>query len=112
MIRHLPISVIPGDKLVKELFSVLGFDGKVVRKQRIRRLDAFKEQDNASFLQEEAELDEIVRLVGMDALNAHDRMKLEAARSIRDDYLHQDAFHEVDTYASLKKAVHNDEVGA
>lgn len=54
-------------------------------------------------LQEEAELDEIVRLVGMDALNAHDRMKLEAARSIREDYLHQDAFHEVDTYASLKK---------
>ena len=54
-------------------------------------------------MQEEAELDEIVRLVGMDALNAHDRMKLEAARSIREDYLHQDAFHEVDTYASLKK---------
>lgn len=54
-------------------------------------------------LQEEAELDEIVKLVGMDALNAHDRMKLEAARSIREDYLHQDAFHEVDTYASLEK---------
>lgn len=54
-------------------------------------------------LQEEAELDEIVKLVGMDALNAHDRMKLEAARSIREDYLHQDAFHEVDTYASLPK---------
>lgn len=56
-----------------------------------------------ALLQEEAELDEIVKLVGMDALNAHDRMKLEAARSIREDYLHQDAFHEVDTYASLKK---------
>lgn len=54
-------------------------------------------------LQEEAELDEIVKLVGMDALNAHDRMKLEAARSIREDYLHQDAFQEVDTYASLPK---------
>ena len=56
-----------------------------------------------SILQEEAELEEIVKLVGMDALNAHDRMKLEVARSIREDYLHQDAFHEVDTYASLKK---------
>ncbi len=56
-----------------------------------------------SLLQEEAELEEIVKLVGMDALNSTDRMKLEVARSIREDYLHQDAFHEVDTYASLKK---------
>jgi V/A-type H+-transporting ATPase subunit A len=54
-------------------------------------------------LQEEAELDEIVKLVGMDALSSYDRLKLEAARSIREDYLHQDAFHDVDTYASLKK---------
>ncbi len=54
-------------------------------------------------LQEEAELDEIVKLVGVDALSAPDRVKLEAARSIREDYLHQDAFHEVDTYTSLEK---------
>ena len=54
-------------------------------------------------LQEEAELDEIVKLVGMDALSAPDRLKLEAARSIREDFLHQDAFHEVDTYTSLTK---------
>ena len=54
-------------------------------------------------LQEEAELDEIVKLVGMDALSAPDRLKLEAARSIREDFLHQDAFHEVDTYTSLEK---------
>lgn len=54
-------------------------------------------------LQDEAELDEIVKLVGMDALSSADRLKLEVARSIREDYLHQDAFHEVDTYASLKK---------
>lgn len=54
-------------------------------------------------LQEEAELDEIVKLVGMDALSSADRLKLEVARSIREDYLHQDAFHEVDTYASLSK---------
>lgn len=54
-------------------------------------------------LQEEAELEEIVKLVGVDALEKDDRLKLEIARSIREDYLHQDAFHEVDTYTSLKK---------
>ena len=54
-------------------------------------------------LQEEASLDEIVRLVGVDALSAKDRMILETAKSIREDYLHQDAFHEVDTFASLTK---------
>ncbi|MCR4693323.1 MAG: V-type ATP synthase subunit A [Firmicutes bacterium] len=56
-----------------------------------------------ALLQEEAELEEMVKLVGMDALVATDRLKLEIARSIREDYLHQDAFHEVDTYASLDK---------
>ena len=56
-----------------------------------------------ALLQEEAELEEMVKLVGMDALVASDRLKLEIARSIREDYLHQDAFHEVDTYASLDK---------
>ncbi len=54
-------------------------------------------------LQEEAELDEIVKLVGMDALSAADRLKLEAARSIREDFLHQDAFDEVDTYTTPQK---------
>lgn len=54
-------------------------------------------------LQEESELEEIVRLVGIDALSAKDRVTLEAARSVREDYLHQDAFHEVDTYATLHK---------
>ena len=54
-------------------------------------------------LQEEAELEEIVKLVGMDALSAPDRLKLEAARSIREDYLHQNAFHDTDTYTSLDK---------
>ncbi|NLZ43827.1 MAG: V-type ATP synthase subunit A [Clostridia bacterium] len=54
-------------------------------------------------LQEEAELEEIVRLVGVDALSDRDQLVLEAARSIREDYLHQDAFHEVDTYTSLTK---------
>lgn len=54
-------------------------------------------------LQEEAELEEIVKMVGMDALSAPDRLKMEASRSIREDYLHQNSFHEVDTYTSLKK---------
>ena len=54
-------------------------------------------------LQDEAELEEIVQLVGMDALSAPDRLKLEAARSIREDFLHQNAFDEVDTYTSLTK---------
>ncbi len=54
-------------------------------------------------LQEEAELEEIVRLVGVDALSDRDQLVLEAARSIREDFLHQDAFHEVDTYCSLTK---------
>ena len=54
-------------------------------------------------LQEESELEEIVKLVGMDALSPPDRLKLESARSIREDFLHQDAFHEVDTYSPLEK---------
>ena len=54
-------------------------------------------------LQEEAELDEIVRLVGMDALSYKDRMTMETAKMIREDYLHQNAFHETDTYTSLLK---------
>lgn len=56
-----------------------------------------------ALLQDETELQEIVKLVGMDALSSQDRLKLEAARSIREDFLHQDAFNEVDTYTSLKK---------
>lgn len=54
-------------------------------------------------LQEEAELDEIVRLVGIDALSYKDRMTMETAKIVREDYLHQNAFHEVDTYTSLQK---------
>lgn len=58
-----------------------------------------------ALLQEEAELQEIVNLVGMDALSAPDRLKLETSRSIREDYLHQNAFDPTDTYTSLKKQV-------
>ena len=56
-----------------------------------------------SLLQDEAELDEIVKMVGMDALSSSDRLKMEAARSIREDFLHQNSFHEIDTYTSLEK---------
>ena len=54
-------------------------------------------------LQDEAEIEEIVKLVGMDAISTADRLKLEAARSIREDFLHQNAFDDVDTYSSLDK---------
>ena len=56
-----------------------------------------------TLLQDEAELEEIVKMVGMDALSAPDRLKMEATRSIREDFLHQNSFHEVDTYTSIKK---------
>lgn len=58
-----------------------------------------------ALLQDESELQEIVNLVGMDALSSPDRLKLESARSIREDYLHQNAFDPTDTYTSLKKQV-------
>ncbi len=58
-----------------------------------------------NMLQDEAELQEIVNLVGMDALSASDRLKLETARAIREDYLHQNAFDATDTYTSIKKQV-------
>uniref|UniRef100_A0A7C4XKT1 V-type ATP synthase alpha chain n=1 Tax=candidate division WOR-3 bacterium TaxID=2052148 RepID=A0A7C4XKT1_UNCW3 len=54
-------------------------------------------------LEQEAELQEIVRLIGVDALSPEDQLILEGARSIREDFLHQNAFHEIDTYTSLKK---------
>ncbi len=60
-------------------------------------------QEALVLLQEEAELEEIVQLVGVDALSFEDRVKLEASKSIREDYLHQNAFHDVDTYSSLNK---------
>ena len=54
-------------------------------------------------LQEEAELNEVVQLVGVDSLSFEDRMKLEVCKSIREDYLHQNAFHEIDTFTSMNK---------
>lgn len=60
-------------------------------------------QKMMSLLNDESELDEIVKMVGMDALSASDRLKMEAARSIREDFLHQNSFHDIDTYTSLTK---------
>ena len=60
-------------------------------------------QKMMNILQDESELNEVVQMVGMDALSASDRLKMEAARSIREDYLHQNSFDEVDTYTSLQK---------
>ena len=60
-------------------------------------------QNLMSLLQEEASLNEIVKMVGMDALSPQDRLKMEAARSIREDFLHQNSFDEIDTYTSIQK---------
>lgn len=60
-------------------------------------------QSMMSLLQDEAELNEIVQMVGMDALSPTDRLKMETARSIREDFLHQDSFHAIDTYTSPEK---------
>ena len=72
------------DKNVDETFS-------------IRRTKAMR------LLQEESNLQEIVRLVGKDTLSYDDQLKLEAAKSIREDFLQQNAFHEQDTFTSLAK---------
>ena len=63
-------------------------------------------QEMMLLLQQEAELDEIVKMVGMDALGASDRLKMETARSVREDFLHQNSFHEVDTYTPLEKQLY------
>ena len=60
-------------------------------------------QEAMKLLQEEAELAEIVKLVGVDSLSDTDRLVLETARSLREDFLHQNAFHEVDSYCSAEK---------
>ena len=56
-----------------------------------------------SLLAQEQSLQEVVRLVGRDALSDDDKLKLNVTKSIREDYLQQNAFHDVDTYCSLKK---------
>jgi V/A-type H+-transporting ATPase subunit A len=60
-------------------------------------------QEAIRLLEEESELQEIARLVGVESLSAKDRLILESSRSIREDFLHQNAFHPQDTYTSLRK---------
>ncbi|MBN1361599.1 MAG: V-type ATP synthase subunit A [Sedimentisphaerales bacterium] len=80
--------------------------------QYLQRMFDDKEQGDAmermrkeamGLLEQESELREIVRLVGAEALSPRDRLALETARALREDYLHQNAFHEVDTYTSMAK---------
>ncbi len=59
-----------------------------------------------SILEKESELNEIVRLVGMETLSSQDRLILETARSIKEDFLHQSSFDERDAYTTLKKQYH------
>jgi V/A-type H+-transporting ATPase subunit A len=71
-----------------------------------RHVDAYwakNRQEAMALLKREAELEELVRLVGMDALSAQDRLLLETAKMIREDFLHQNAHDPVDTYTSLPK---------
>ncbi len=72
-------------------------NGNVAENWGALRLEAM------TILQDEAQLQEIVRLVGIDALSEKDRLKLDVSKSIREDYLQQNGFHEIDTYTSLKK---------
>ena len=71
--------------------------------ETINRYWSKNRQEAMSILKRESELEELVRLVGMDALSVQDRLLLEAARMIREDFLHQNAYDPVDTYTSLKK---------
>lgn len=64
---------------------------------------AANRREAMAILKRESELEELVRLVGMDALSAHDRLLLETAKMIREDFLHQNAYDPVDTYTSLAK---------
>ncbi|MDD5556294.1 MAG: V-type ATP synthase subunit A [bacterium] len=71
--------------------------------EKVNRYWAKNRQEAMAILKREAELEELVRLVGMDALSAQDRLLLEAAKMIREDFLHQNAYDPVDTYTSLPK---------
>lgn len=95
--RHFPaINWLTSYSLYRETLRKY-FDEKISPEFSEMSLEAMK------ILEKEAELEEIVRLVGAEALSQEDQLLLEIARSIREDFLHQNAFHEVDTYASIKK---------
>jgi V/A-type H+-transporting ATPase subunit A len=72
-------------------------------KNNIAEEFAVLKKETMRLLEEEASLLEIARLVGIESLSFQDRLVLEVAKSIREDFLHQNAFHEIDTYTSLNK---------
>lgn len=78
--------------------ALAGYFDEVVKPDWSKQVSFAKQ-----ILQEESKLEEIVRLVGVDSLEYSDRLTLDCARSIREDYLHQIAFHDIDTYTSLNK---------
>lgn len=95
--RHFPaINWLTSYSLYQDKIDVWA-DKNVVSDFSVQRTEAMR------LLQTEAELQEIVQLVGVDSLSDSDRLILEVARSIREDFLHQNSFHEVDTYTSLHK---------
>lgn len=66
--------------------------------------DYFNMQSEAmSLLEKESELEEIVRLVGIESLSSQDRLVLLVAKMIREDFLHQNAYHDIDTYSAIDK---------
>ncbi|MHC4882839.1 MAG: ATP synthase beta subunit C-terminal domain-containing protein, partial [Planctomycetota bacterium] len=60
-------------------------------------------QQAMNLLEQESQLVEIVRLVGAESISAQDRMTLETSKSIREDFLHQNAFHKIDTFTPIEK---------
>lgn len=93
---------LPGHKLAAELFPLCRQTEEWYAENVNKEFPKLRAQ-TIHLLQEESELNEVVQLVGVDGLSPEDRLKLEVAKSIREDYLHQNAFHEVDTYTSLNK---------
>lgn len=95
--RHFPA--------INWLISYSLYIDKVIETIENKGFSGWKDMNRQAMniLQEEDGLQEIVRLVGIDSLSEKDRLTLEAAKSLREDYLHQVAFHEVDTYTSLEK---------
>ncbi len=78
----------------------------VINKQLETSIDpafAMLKKEAMKILEKESELEEIVRLIGIESLAAMDRLIMKTAKIIRQDFLHQNAFHEIDTYTALSK---------
>ncbi|MCK4958348.1 MAG: V-type ATP synthase subunit A, partial [Planctomycetes bacterium] len=96
--RHFPAI----DWLTSYSFYKQYLPGCFEDKERGEEMAAMSQQAMV-LLEQEAELIEIVRLVGSESISANDRMTLETTKSIREDFLHQNAFHKVDTHTSVDK---------